>query len=194
MFIPEADALPALRLVPGSVDRVPARRRAFGGARPAQTCRRHGSGAEVEMLREAAVAVERALQAAEQRVASGRDPATPGDEQRDALTRHAVRLMDIATDLPSPALRAAAMRAGADCRDVANVLYRGSAPDDVARARARLEAVRVGCAILEEQLSDALRAMLRASLYPPSDSASLVRDAPRGCDVRAPDRTDAGVR
>jgi hypothetical protein len=194
MFIPDDDALPPLRLSPRGVERAPARHRAVGGALAPRTHRRHGSGAEVEMLREAVVTVEQALRAAEQRVASGSDPATPNDEQRDILTRHVVRLMEFAMDLPSPALRAAVMRAGADCRDVANVLYRGSASDDVARARARLEAVRVGCDILEEQLGDALRAMLRASLYPSSDSASPVGDAPHGCDVRAPDRGDAGVR
>jgi hypothetical protein len=122
------------------------------------------------MLREAAVTVERALRAAEACVASRAGPATsPSDEPRDALVRHAVRMMILAADVPSPALRAAVMRAGAECRDLANVLYRGPTPEDVAQAAARLEAVRVGCDVLDEQLSDALRAMLRASLRPPSD-------------------------
>ena len=170
MFTRDEGTLPPLRLVPGGVDRASVGRGAGGESAPPPACRRRGAGAALEMLREAAVTMERALRAAGESLASdGASASSTSDEWRDEFARQAVRLVDLAVDVPSPALRAAALRAGADCRDLANVLYRGPTPGDLARAAARLDALRAGCDVLEEQLSDALREMLRASLCPPKD-------------------------
>jgi hypothetical protein len=115
----------------------------------------------VERLREAVATMERALRLLETDATVAR---------RAEIARHAMELSRAADALPSPALHRATQRAATSARALAELPYRTPTPDEVARVAAQLDAVRLGCDMLDEQLRDALRTMLEESLRPSADS------------------------
>jgi hypothetical protein len=131
----------------------------------------HGTsvGARIEALRDAAAALERALHALEEDATLAR---------RAEISRHALQLSRAADGVPSRALRAATRRAAASARTLADLPYRTPTSDEVARVGAQLDTVRVGCDVLDEQLHDALRTMMQASLRPATEAPPEPGDAP----------------